>query len=79
MIDIINDSLFWKERVQILLRKEIRYCESICWKDVYYVLLRFLGDGDLSVYIPGYDKHDHNNAQKFLMNIIINAMILVGI
>jgi hypothetical protein len=67
MRSIIISTSFWKERVQILVGKNIENLE-VCWENVYNILLRYIDHPhpNANQFISGYSEIDHTNCLYIL-------------
>jgi hypothetical protein len=63
---INNNFLFWKERTELLLEKYITNDNSINWKEVYKILLRYIGEKQPYQILPIFAKKNCLDAQKII-------------
>src|SRR6185312_10253210 len=71
MTSILTSEVFWRERVQILIGKNIKnfgntHPKKICWKNVYNILLRYIDDPNTNEIKLDYNKTDCENSMYIL-------------
>jgi hypothetical protein len=68
ILKIKSDTLFWKERTELLIGKYITMEGDVSfnWKQIYKILLRYIGTGPPYENLPTFEEKDCIDAQKIL-------------